>query len=131
MDALGITINSLSPQKNHPISPTVPFPSNQYGEAGSRRDDIDRPQFLSHRAVQRHAGGSLLSYTAIPCLSPHWAAGKMGTERLRSEQSYTASWETGPLCSYYHPLSSTSLKNMSAVLYVLQTEVRKELTDTF
>lgn len=44
MDALGITINPLSPQRNQPISPTVPFPSNQYGEAGSGRHDIDEPQ---------------------------------------------------------------------------------------
>ncbi|XP_042292328.1 serine incorporator 2 isoform X4 [Thunnus maccoyii] len=55
--------------RNHPISPTVPFPSNQYGEAGSRRDDIDEPQSFPiepGRTGQRHAGGSLLSYAATP-----------------------------------------------------------------
>lgn len=113
MDALGITIKPLSPQRNHPISPTVPFPSNQYGEAGSRRDDIDEPQSFPIGPGRGMLGEVYWVMLPPPCLSSGWAAGKMDTERLRSGQTNTTSRETGPLCSYYHPPSSTSLQNMS------------------
>ncbi|KAM7372824.1 hypothetical protein PAMP_007720 [Pampus punctatissimus] len=53
------------PLRDHSISPTVLFPSNQYGEAGSRRDDR-KTTVLSHKAGQKHAGGRLLSYAATP-----------------------------------------------------------------
>lgn len=66
MDALGITINPLSPQRNPPISPTVPFPSNQYGDGGSRRDDTDEPQFFPTEPGRGMLGGGLLSYAATP-----------------------------------------------------------------
>lgn len=56
----------LSAQRNHPISPTVPFQSNQYREAGSRRNDIDEPQPFPTELDRGMRGGSLLSYVATP-----------------------------------------------------------------
>lgn len=56
----------LSAQRNHPISPTVPFQSNQYREAGSRRNDIDEPQPFPTELDRGMRGGSLLSYAATP-----------------------------------------------------------------
>lgn len=71
MDALGITITPLSPQRNHPISPTVPFPSNQYGEAGSRRDDIDEPQSFPIESGEGMLGE--VYWVMLPPPASRWA----------------------------------------------------------
>lgn len=36
----------LAPGGYRPVSPTVPFQSNQRGEAGSRRNDIEEAQLF-------------------------------------------------------------------------------------
>lgn len=41
-----LQLRPLSSLRDHPVSPTVPFQSNQRGEAGSMRNDIEGAQLF-------------------------------------------------------------------------------------
>lgn len=100
-DASGITITSFVRHRGTaPVSPTVPFPSNQRGEAGSRRSDIEgsAASFPQNWAEASRGKSIELCPASRPparlpaCpparLSPGRAAGIMGMQRLRSQQSH-------------------------------------------
>lgn len=83
-----LQLRPLSSMRDHPVSPTVPFQSNQRGEAGSRRNDIEGAQ-LFPTELGRGMPGEVYWVMRPPahppaCLSPGRAAGIMGTPRLRS-----------------------------------------------
>lgn len=83
-----LQLRPLSSLRDRPVSPTVPFQSNQRGEAGSGRNDIEGAQ-LFPTELGRGMPGEVYWVMRPPahppaCLSPGRAAGIMGTPRLRS-----------------------------------------------
>ena len=90
-------------------------------------EDPTHLTYCSHShliSMERLAAAEMtLTNPQLSCFLLQWAAGKMCTERWRSVRSNTASEETVFLLS-----SSSSLQNISAVLYVLQAQKADELT---